>query len=101
MHKTAYAHSLDMATRNYFSHYTPENENIENRLNDNNIKYRAYGENIAGNISSVYRATDGWYNSTDHRNCMLYDFEYLGVGIAYNQYSKYKFYITQNYYTPS
>ena len=39
-------HSQDMADRNYLSHYSPEGEGVENRLNKVKYRFSVAGENI-------------------------------------------------------
>jgi len=38
-------------------------------------------------------------NSAGHRANILDDYKNLGVGVAYNSNSRYKYYYTQNFYT--
>ncbi len=98
--KVATAHSTDMATRNYFSHNTPEGKRISDRLNDAGIEWYACGENIAAGIYDPYALSNGWYNSEGHRNNILNErYKYLGIGFAYNEKATYKYYSTQNFYT--
>ncbi len=98
--KVAEGHSTDMATRNYFSHDTPEGERISDRLNEAGIDWYACGENIAAGVYDPYALANGWYNSEGHRNNILNKrYLYLGVGFAYNEKANYKYYSTQNFYT--
>lgn len=97
--KAAQKHSLDMATRGYFDHHTPEGKDPGVRLNEEGIDWYGYAENIAAGHVDAYDITDGWYNSEGHRHgLLLYYLEKLGVGIVYNPYSYYKAYGTQNFY---
>ncbi len=97
----AYNHSLDMATKNYFSHENKEGLSVQHRLENAGIQNWHYcAENIAAGMTDAYWANNGWYNSASHRSAMLDSiYEYVGIGIAYNQNSDYKYYATQNYYT--
>ncbi len=99
--KAAYNHSLDMGTRDYFSHTTPEGKSPADRLLAAGLDdLWAYGENIAAGYTDAYEISDGWYNSQGHRENLLIDYyTHLGVGIAYVPGSGYKFYGTQNFYT--
>ena len=73
-------HSEDMATRNYFSHDSPEGCNAGCRLQEANYALLAWGENIAWRDSvSVTSAEDlaahlvhAWMNSPDHRRNLFY-----------------------------
>lgn len=75
-------HSKDMADRNYFSHYTLEGVSFSERLDNQGINYVSAGENIAyGYRDSIHMVND-WLNSTTgHREILLGDFKYIGVGI--------------------
>lgn len=98
--EAAYKHSNDMATRNYFDHYTPEGLTPGDRLTAEGIVWMGYGENIAAGYMDAYDIANSWYNSLGHRNNLLNsNHEYLGVGIARNADSDYRYYGTQNFYT--
>lgn len=64
-------HSLDMATRNYFSHTTPEGVTFVQRLANEGYFGWAAGENIAAGQSSVSEVMGAWLTSEGHcRNIM-------------------------------
>ncbi len=79
--------SNDMVTRNYFSHYTPDGQNIKHLLNQYGVSYRNFGENL-GNASPANYGTPGafinaWMNSPSHRDNMLKGYyTSIGVGIV-------------------
>lgn len=99
-HNSAYKHSLDMATNNYFSHYGLNNSTPGDRMRAANINWWMCAENIAAGYLDAYVQNDGWYNSPGHRaNMLTPELEYLGVGIAFNGFSTYRFYATQNFYS--
>lgn len=91
-------HSKDMADRNYYSHDTPEGEDFSDRFKRRGLS-GAGGENIyCGTNLDAFQAYDGWVNSKGHRNIMLGgNYNYLGVGAAYNKNSEWGLYFTQNY----
>lgn len=97
---SAQLHSEDMAENNYFSHDNLKGESSSQRMIQQGIKWRGCGENIAaGNARFLgFHAFDGWVNSAGHRKNMLGQYDYLGVGIAYNFDSDYDYYHTQNFY---
>lgn len=98
--EVAYNHSLDMATRDYFDHYTPEGLNPGDRITAAGIEWYGYGENIAAGYTDAYQVADGWYNSLGHRNNLLSEnHTHMGVGIARREDSSYLYYSTQNFYT--
>jgi len=97
--KAATLHSLDMATAipEYFSHVTPEGITLGDRLKTQGIKYVYAGENIAfGYRDSIHMVND-WLNSkTGHRETMLGNFSYLGIGVWINVNGR--MYSTQDYW---
>ncbi len=95
----AVAHSQDMADRDYFSHTNLDGRSPGDRLTAAGIQWRRYGENIAAGRRTGIDTYDGWVNSAGHRTNMLMDCRSLGVGLAYNENSKYGYYMTQNFIT--
>lgn len=95
---TAYDHSLDMASQNYFSHTNLKGESPFDRMNEDGISYRVAGENLAyGQPSSVF-AHEGLMNSIGHReNLLKPEFNLLGIGVAFNVENQP--YYTQNFYS--
>ena len=92
---TALNHSRDMADRNYFSHNTPEGLSPMQLYKNNGGESAGTCENIAaGRLLSIDTFND-WVNSKEHRHNMLGPYNHLGVGAAYNQSSKYTYYMTQ------
>lgn len=81
------ARSRDMATRNYFSHTTPEGTDFLQALKVNGISYKLAGEIIAMNNyaadKTVRAAYDTYINSPGHR-AIIMDGHYnkAGVGMA-------------------
>lgn len=95
--ETARKHSTDMALNQYFSHTNLEGESPFDRLEEDQVSFHMAGENLAyGQFSSIF-AHEGLMNSIGHRkNILQKDFEYLGVGVAFNQSSQP--YFTQNFF---
>jgi uncharacterized protein YkwD len=77
----ARAHSVDMFTRGYFSHYSPEGKDPFDRMKQAGIKYYSAGENLAlGKTLKICH--DGLMNSPGHRaNILNPSYGRLGVGI--------------------
>lgn len=74
-------HSKDMFVGGYFSHYSPEGENVGDRLDRAGIPYTLAGENLAL-APGVTRAHDGLMNSPGHRRNILDPaFSKIGIGI--------------------
>lgn len=79
--------SRDMAARNYFSHVTPEGDDVFSQMHEARVNYWAAGENLARNNfpADLYlgEAMNGWRKSPEHRANMLHPaFGKLGVGVA-------------------
>ncbi|MEC1520484.1 CAP-associated domain-containing protein [Neobacillus niacini] len=95
--ETAREHSADMATNNYFDHKNLQGQSPFDRMKEDSVRFHTAGENLAyGQLSSIF-AHEGLMNSLGHReNILRQDYEYLGVGVAFNEKSQP--YYTQNYY---
>ncbi|OCA90548.1 serine protease [Bacillus sp. FJAT-27225] len=95
--ETARKHSDDMAENNYFSHTNLDGQSPFDRMEEDKLRFVLAGENLAyGQFSSIF-AHEGLMNSKGHRdNILKRDYEYLGVGVAFNEQSQP--YFTQNYY---
>lgn len=97
--EVAQYHSNNMATKNFFSHTDSDGLKVGDRLDKFGVEWYHCSENIAAGYYDPYVINNGWYNSESHRKGMLnYKYKYLGVGIAHNSNSDYKYYSTQNYY---
>ncbi|KAA9023666.1 serine protease [Niallia endozanthoxylica] len=94
--ETARDHSMDMAQNQYFNHTNLEGQSPFDRMKEDNISFRAAGENLAaGQLSSIF-AHEGLMNSLGHReNILQPDFEALGVGVAFDSDSRP--YYTENF----
>ena len=80
----ARAHSLDMATRNYFSHTSPAPEYSTPTSRSQGYGYPGtVGENIAAGSPDAAGTMDQWMNSDGHcANIMNPAFEHIGVGYS-------------------
>lgn len=77
----ARAHSRDMLARGYFSHVTPEGEDLGKRLEKAHIGYLSAGENLAL-APTLVGAHDGLMHSPGHRaNILRPQFGRLGIGV--------------------
>ncbi|MCL4385105.1 MAG: DUF4214 domain-containing protein [Cyanobacteria bacterium] len=82
----ARARSMDMLTRNYFSHITPDGKNIFMILNENGYSWQLAGENIFecspaanGTETAIFNI---WMSSSSHRDNILNgNFSQVGIGI--------------------
>jgi uncharacterized protein YkwD len=96
--ETAREHSMDMAENQYFDHTNLQGQSPFDRMKEDNIRFITAGENLAyGQFSSIF-AHEGLMNSLGHRkNILQGSYEYLGVGVAFNNESQP--YYTENFYS--
>lgn len=75
----------DMATRNYWSHNTPEGSPPWIFVSAQGYSYQKIGENLAAGFSDEAATINGWMNSAGHRANMLdTNFTEVGFGFANN-----------------
>ncbi|KKI93959.1 membrane protein [Bacillus sp. SA1-12] len=80
--EVAFLHSQDMKVNDYFSHESPTEGTLVDRLADLDVKYEMAGENIAAQYVDGIAASEGWLNSKGHRETLLNEeFTHLGVGV--------------------
>lgn len=80
----ARSHARDMWERNYFSHYSPEGENVGDRLAKEEVSYSFAGENLAL-APTLQTAHTGLMNSEGHReNILEVKFKKVGIGVIDN-----------------
>lgn len=92
--QAATAHSLDMATQNYFAHDSADGRTPAQRAEAAGYAWRTIGENIAAGYPSVQAVVDGWMASDGHcANVLNPAFRDIGVacmpgtaGSTYNNY---------------
>ncbi len=78
---TGRKHCMDMFTRGYFSHYTPEGKSPFDRMAEDNITFNYAGENLAL-APSTKLAMQGLMNSPGHKaNILSKNFGKLGTGV--------------------
>lgn len=97
--RVALAHAKDMAERNYLSHLNPEGLDPLKRMEAAGLNVRKVSENLAGGFADAIQVLKGWVDSASHRQGMLEDNQYLGVGAYYKKASKYGFYFVQEFIT--
>lgn len=89
--EVARSRSSDMASRNYFSHTTPEGAQFFSMVSARGIAYSYAGEILARNNYSDAQAAQvamqSYLNSPPHKAIML-DGRYTGVGIGYAKSDK-------------
>ena len=98
LNAVARMHSQDMASRDYFSHISPEGDSLRARITRNGItNWNRVAENIAMNYGYGDPATiavKGWLESPGHRhNIMDVNLTETGIGVATD--AKGRIYLTQ------
>ncbi len=79
--EVARRHSVDMFTRGYFAHVTPEGRSPFDRINEAGVRYRTAGENLAL-APTVMIAHRGLMNSPGHRaNILRPEFGRVAIGV--------------------
>ena len=92
-------HSVEMATRNYFSHTLAGDVTWSQNIKNHGYTYNTYrGENIAAGNSTALATFNQWKNSPGHNANMLSpNFNAIGIGRAYAATSTYKTYWTTTF----
>jgi uncharacterized protein YkwD len=86
----ARSHSLDMATRGYFGHRSPDGLRSADRIAKRGLSFQATGENLYMVRNGITNAEElartivaGWMDSRGHReNILEADYRVLGVGVV-------------------
>ncbi len=84
----AQAKANDMASRNYWSHETPEGAQPWTFVKNQNYAYQKLGENLAAGFSNEQATVNGWMASLTHRQNLL-DPAYSEVGFGIAQKANY------------
>lgn len=91
-------HSKDMADNNFFDHVNLKGQSIADRAKASGIRASAVAENIASGAQNSIVMHELLMNSQGHRVNLLNDYQYLGVGVWFNEDNLP--YLTQNFYNP-
>lgn len=79
----AQAKAIDMVTRDYWSHDTPDGKSPWTFINNAGYGYKLAGENLAYGFTSADETIGGWMNSPEHRaNILNADYRNVGFGAA-------------------
>lgn len=97
--EVAKLHSKDMAISNFFSHKNLDGESPHERLIEQGRNIIASAENIAAGQTSAIYAHEAWMNSKGHREAVLSNLDYLGVGVYVG--GQFRIYYTQMFYSLS
>jgi uncharacterized protein YkwD len=91
-------HSKDMAVRDFFDHINPSGQSPFDRIAAYPIDFKLAAENIAAGYLNAFGAHAGWVNSFGHRENLVRNIQFLGVGVYFG--GPFGTYYTQNYFTP-
>ncbi|MGQ0837486.1 CAP domain-containing protein [Actinokineospora sp.] len=91
----ARAHSVDMATRNYYSHTSLDGRGPADRMRAQGYP-KPGGENIGAGYRTAEAAVKGWMDSSGHRANIL-DCRYRALGVGVGRGGKWGVYWTQNF----
>ena len=98
LNSAAQAHSVDMATNNFFTHESQDGRTPFDRIKAAGYSFSAAAENIAAGSTTAAGAMNQWMNSPGHKanilNCTYVD---LGVGYAKGVNADYAGYWTQDF----
>lgn len=95
----ARAHSTDMATRNYYSHHSPEGTTVADRVTLTGYGFAVVGENIAWGQENARQVMNAWMRSRGHKaNILNPQYTEIGVGVEETRHGAIVW--TQNFGTP-
>lgn len=81
--RAAAAKAKDMATRNYFNHFTPDGSPPWSFATAAGYDYQAFGENLATGFGNEQAVINAWMASAPHRqNLLSPSFSQVGFGFA-------------------
>lgn len=89
LNKAAQAKAEDMASRDYWSHNTPDGKEPWVFVIDAGYEYKKAGENLAYGFRNSEATIGGWMNSPSHRDNLL-DESYTEAGFGYANSSNYQ-----------
>lgn len=79
----AQSYAEDMLRRGFYGHYSPEGQDVGDRVRAVQYVYRKVGENVASGQTSVEAVMEGWMESPDHlHNLLDPEFQDIGIGFA-------------------
>ena len=95
--------ALDMASRGYFAHNTPDGKTPWYFLDQVNYKYKYVVENLAVNFNESSDVTLAWMNSPGHRaNIVKKEYTEIGIATAKGFYEGHEaVFVVQFFGTPS
>jgi len=74
-------YSADMVTRHFFSHTSPDEKGLADRLQESNLGYALAAENLVRYAKTARQAFEAWLGSPGHRKNML-DIRFTRHGVG-------------------
>jgi uncharacterized protein YkwD len=100
LNKAAQAHTVDMATHNFFDHNSRDGRSPFDRITAAGYRFSSAAENIAAGSSTAAATMNQWMNSPGHKaNILNCGFKELGVGHAKGVNADFSDYWTQDFGT--
>jgi uncharacterized protein YkwD len=91
-------HSVDMATKNYFSHTSQDGTTFGDRVKRYYSYNTYYAENIAAGNATGLSTFEQWRTSAGHNaNMLSANYKVIGIARAYSSTSTYKWYWTTDF----
>lgn len=84
----AEAHSVDMATLDYFSHTSQSGTSAGTRVKATGYRYKAMGETLAAGQTTPKAVVDAWLKSAPHCKILMSK-SYTQLGVGYHSGSGY------------
>jgi uncharacterized protein YkwD len=76
-------HGADMAARGYFSHVSPDGDDLARRLSAAGYRFAVAAENLAQGYRDPAAVLAGWQDSRGHlRNLLRGDVSRAGIGVV-------------------
>src|SRR5438128_9047155 len=99
LNQSAQSYSDYMASANFYAHEGPDGSTPLSRMNAAGFPGTGtWGENIAAYYSDADSVMQVWMASPGHRaNILNPAFTHIGIGVAYNANSQWKYYWTQDF----
>ncbi len=94
----ARSHAAEMAQNNYFSHTDLSGGSVLDRVRAVGVSVSRVAENLAAGCQNGIMMHEILMNSKGHRETILGDYKFLGVGVAFAADSRP--YLVQNYFNP-
>ena len=91
-------HSVDMATKNYFSHTSQDGTSFSDRIKRYYNYNTYYAENIAAGNDTALATFEQWRTSAGHNaNMLSANYKVIGIARAYSASSTYRWYWTTDF----